>query len=59
MAWKFTSIETAEAAYEDLKKRIVQGNVNKAEAESLLKQIITDLPDTWIAGLAEGLLKEL
>lgn len=59
MARTFTSVDTAEAAYEDLKKRLENGTANRAEAVSLLNQIINDLPGTWIAGLAKQLLDEI
>lgn len=59
MARIFTSIDTAESAYENLKDKINHGNVNTSEAISLLNQIINDLPNTWIAGLAKELLEEL
>lgn len=59
MARSFSSIDTAEVAYEDLKKRIENGTANTAEAISLLNQIITDLPGTWIADLARQLRDEI
>lgn len=59
MARTFTSVDTAEAAYEDLKKRLERGTANKSEAISLLNQIINDLPGTWIADLARQLRDEI
>lgn len=55
MARTFTSIDTAEATYEDLKERLANGTANKSEAISLLDQIINDLPGTWIADMARQL----
>lgn len=59
MARHFSSVETAEVAYEDLKRRIENGSVNLSEAISILNQIINDLPGTWIADLAKQLRDEL
>ena len=59
MARHFSSEATAEATYEDLKKRIENGTANIAEAISILNQIINDLPGTWIAELARQLRDEL
>lgn len=59
MAWHFTDISAAEAAYDDLKRKIENGNANLSEAYSLLNQIITDFPGTWLAGLAKQLRDEL
>lgn len=59
MARTFTSIDTAEAAYEDLKKRLANGTANRSEAISLLNQIINDLEGTWIADLAKQLRDEI
>ena len=59
MARHFSSVDTAEATYEDLKRRIENGTANLAEAISILNQIINDLPGTWIADLARQLRDEL
>lgn len=59
MARNFSSIETAEAAYENLKRKLENGTANKAEATSLLNQIINDLPGTWISDLARQLRDEI
>lgn len=59
MARNFSSIETAEAAYENLKRKLENGTANKAEAISLLNQIINDLPGTWISDLARQLRDEI
>jgi len=59
MARTFTSIDAAEAAYEDLKERLANGTANKSEAISLLNQIINDLSGTWIADLAKQLRDEI
>ena len=59
MARSFTSVDTAEAAYEQLKKDLEKGIANTVEAIFLLNQIINDLPGTWIAGLAKELRDEL
>ena len=59
MAWNFSDVSVAEAAYENLKKDIEKGIANKAEAINLLNQIMNDLPNTWIAGLAKELRDEL
>jgi len=59
MARTFTSIDAAEAAYEDLKERLANGSANKSEAISLLNQIINDLEGTWIADLAKQLRDEI
>ena len=59
MAWHFSNEESAETAYEDLKEKLRDGTANKASAIGLLHQIITDLPGTWIAGLANQLLDDI
>lgn len=59
MARTFTNIDTAEAAYENLKERLERGKANRSEAVSLLNQIINDLPGTWIANLARQLRDEI
>ena len=59
MARNFRDIAAAEAAYEDLKRRLENGTANKAEAISLLNQIITDFPGTWLADLAKDLRDDI
>ena len=59
MARKFSSVDTAEAAYEQSKRDLEKGIANKVEAIFLLNQIINDLPGTWIADLAKALRDEL
>lgn len=59
MPWKFSNVATAERAYEDLKEKIAKGTANKPSAINLLEQIKTDLPGSWIAQLADELLKDL
>lgn len=59
MALHFSNTETAEAVYEDIKQRVENGTINRASAYSTLNQIITDLPETWIADLAKQLRDEL
>lgn len=59
MAWHFSNEADAESAYEGLKEKLRKGTANRASAISLLNQIITDLPGTWIARLAKETLDEL
>lgn len=59
MSRRYSNVDTAETDYENIKRKIENGTANSAEAIGTLKQIITDLPGTWIADLARQLIDEL
>lgn len=56
MAWDFSDIEAAEVVIQQIEEGKIS---NRATADGLLCQIITNFPDTWIARKAKELRDRL
>lgn len=53
------SEDAAEQVLKDIERDLQSGRINRASAESKLKQIINELPGTSVARRAADLLREL